>query len=147
MRVGWKLALMVMISVPAVCGAELYRWTDSDGKVHYSDRNPGDVQAESIEKTLKPVNVDESHQETKKLNRVFPEGENEELTSETAQKRRQEQQAQQEQDQRCAQAKEYLRKLKGPVYFVDEEGNEYDISERERQEREKELEQSIAEHC
>lgn len=29
--------------------AEIYRWTDENGKVHFSDRDPGDQKTESME--------------------------------------------------------------------------------------------------
>lgn len=125
--------------------AELYRWTDANGKVHYSDRKPDEqVQSEQIDSSLKPLNIDDSRQEWKKLETVFPDHED---TSFSREKKRNQQAQDEYYTKHCKEAREYLSKLKGPVYFVDEEGNEYDISEKERKEREKEMEALIAEHC
>lgn len=34
------IALLVMLSLPFAAAAEMYRWVDSQGKVHYSDSPP-----------------------------------------------------------------------------------------------------------
>lgn len=53
-NVNWLLALMVcgacLAATPAV--AETYKWTDADGKVHYSDQPPPANARE--QKTIKP---------------------------------------------------------------------------------------------
>lgn len=46
------LALAAALLVPAALGQQLYKWVDSQGKVHYSDRPPtGPVKGEQ---TIKP---------------------------------------------------------------------------------------------
>lgn len=51
---GW--ALMAAIAVPA--GAEVYRWTDADGKLHFGDRRPENAKATSVELPNSRVNKD-----------------------------------------------------------------------------------------
>lgn len=144
MHSKWILSLALTLCLPTASVAELYRWTDDNGKVHYSDRKPSDIQAQPVEKTLKPVNIDNSRQQTQKLNAVFPEHEDSTLQREAAQKRQQREELQR---RKCAAASDYLQKIKGPVYFVDEQGKEFDIPESERKERQKELEQYIETYC
>ncbi|MDO3388642.1 DUF4124 domain-containing protein [Gilvimarinus sp. SDUM040013] len=145
MRFAWKIIIWLLIVYPAMGVAELYRWTDENGKVHFSDRKPNDVvAADQIDQDLKPVNVDESRHETQKLRNVFPDRDDS-RQRQAANKKKAEQQRRT--DAQCSQMREHLRKIKGPVYFVDEEGNEFDISERERKERQKKLEQLIVENC
>ena len=54
-------ALCLVVAGDAV--SDIYRWTDENGKAHYSDRNPGDQKTESIEvkvNTYKSVSYDTS---------------------------------------------------------------------------------------
>jgi len=40
-------ALLTLYS--AVAAAEIYKWTDADNKVHFSDRKPSDAKAEQVQ--------------------------------------------------------------------------------------------------
>ena len=40
------LVLLCALALPAT--AQVYRWVDKDGKVHYTDQKPPDVQAEAL---------------------------------------------------------------------------------------------------
>lgn len=42
----FKTLALVMILLPTLASAEIYRWTDETGKVHYSDKKPPGVKAE-----------------------------------------------------------------------------------------------------
>lgn len=42
----FKTLTLVMILLPVLANAEIYRWTDETGKVHYSDKKPPGVVAE-----------------------------------------------------------------------------------------------------
>lgn len=42
----FKVLALVMILLPSLANAEIYRWTDEAGKVHYSDKKPPGVTAE-----------------------------------------------------------------------------------------------------
>lgn len=126
--------------------AEVYQWTDENGKVHFSDRKPTKVASKNISESVKQNNIENSQDSTHQLEQIFTKktpGE-----TEYEQKKRQEQQHQAQQwESRCREAKQRLRNLKGPVYFVDEEGNEYDISEKERQQKVKDFEAQIQQYC
>lgn len=138
------LTLAMLLTLPAT--AELYRWTDADGRTHYSDRKPvaeGDEEVEAIEDQLTPVNIDESHRDRQALNRIFSE-EDEQPQQQDQQQQRQKQQAR---EQQCREARRYLRDISGRVAFLDEDGNDMKISERERQERQAEMERLIEQYC
>lgn len=127
--------------------AQVYRWTDEEGKTHFGDRPPRDREAEDIGDNTQSVNVDGSGQEREKLKRLFaPE------TAEEKQLRRQrEQQALSEQRQRqtrCENAQKELRFIKEErFYLVDEEGNTDNVSETKRQQLVAELTAAIQRHC
>jgi glutaredoxin len=42
------LALAFGLALALSCGAQIYKWTDSSGKVHYGDQPPDDVKKEEL---------------------------------------------------------------------------------------------------
>ncbi|UTF58818.1 DUF4124 domain-containing protein [Gilvimarinus sp. DA14] len=138
----WFLALCITLPVQA----ELYRWTDADGQVHYSDRKPDATKAEGAEVTeqqVKPINIQDSGQATAAMRQVFPEQHPQ--PSRTDSKRKSEMAKRKE--EHCREAREYLRKISGRVQFIDEDGNMVHVSERERQERQAQMEAYVKEQC
>lgn len=141
------LLLAALLALPAT--AELYRWTDEDGKVHYSDRKPApdgeETKVEDIGDQLTPVNIDESHKQRQALNRVFAEDKTGARTQ--RQQNRQQQARERERQAQCRKARRYLRDISGPVAFVDKDGKDLKVSERERREHQAEMEALIRKHC
>lgn len=125
-------------------GEELYRWVDADGKVHFGDRPPAEAKAESLQGQLKPVN---SADPTRKQD--FPDTRRaEQIEREyTARKQPKKHDARRRQQLACNRARKQLKILQGPVYFVDSEGNESTISERQRQAEARALEKQIRQVC
>jgi hypothetical protein len=127
--------------------AEIYRWTDENGRVHFSDKPPRDQQAEKIGDKTRPVNVDTSRAEREKLNKLFaPE------TPEEQQLRRQREArlAAQAEKRRveCENARRELRFFtEERFYWVDEQGRTSNASEQERQQVIDRLSQAIQQHC
>lgn len=48
-------ALLVSMVVPVLVQAEVYRWEDSKGRVHYGDRSPKGVSASKVDMPVVPV--------------------------------------------------------------------------------------------
>lgn len=127
--------------------AEVYRWTDENGRVHFSDKPPRDGQAENISDETRSVNVDTSRAERKKLNQLFapetPEEkrlrqQGESQSTAQAEKRRVE----------CENARRELRFFREErFYWVDDEGNAANASEQERQQMIDRLSTVIQQHC
>jgi glutaredoxin len=44
-----KYLYLLIVLLPITLGAEVYKWTDKDGKVHFSDKPPADQQAETLD--------------------------------------------------------------------------------------------------
>lgn len=52
---GPLLTLLVLASLSGLASAEIYRWTDANGQVHFGERPPADVQAESVKPPPPPA--------------------------------------------------------------------------------------------
>ena len=138
-------ALAASFWFPAV-EAEVYQWRDENGKLHFSDKKPRQQEAEDISHTVEKVNVDESSAERAKLHELFkPETPEEKALKQ--QKAAQEARQQVKMNQRCAEAREALKILRGPVYFTREDGTTYDVSKEEQARRVAKLEADIRKHC
>ncbi|MEZ5539069.1 MAG: DUF4124 domain-containing protein [Pseudomonadales bacterium] len=71
MRKLLLLAILLGFLVPV--RAEVYKWVDENGKVHFGDRAPEDKKSESIDKQLNKVNID--HGSSAKPTRLAPQTE------------------------------------------------------------------------
>jgi uncharacterized protein DUF4124 len=127
--------------------AEIYRWVDSDGKLHFSDQPPEDsTVSEEVSSKMSPINRDSSAEETEKLQQVF-QGETPEEQAFHQQQKAQQQRRDQNTERACQQAKYNLKILKGRVYFEDPDGNEIIVTEEQREQRANQLEEKIRRHC
>ena len=139
--------LLLIVPFVASTSAEIYRWTDAQGKTHFSEHPPEEqVKSEEISSQLSPLNRDSSTEETKKLQRLFKDATPEEQAHQQQEKTQQQQQDQQK-NLACNKAKNKLQKLRGRVYFTDDNGQEVVISEKERQQRVIRLEKEIQRRC
>jgi hypothetical protein len=121
--------------------AEVYRWTDANGKTHFGDKKPT-AAAENITQKVKATNVDTSTSEHQKLESIF-------RKENDADREYQQQQAKPNPElvQRCTEAKDYLNKISGRVQFLDEKGQPVHISEAERKQRAEEMQKTVKENC
>ena len=145
------LILTVIYLVPLIISptafSEIYKWTDAQGKTHFSDHPPQEqVKSEEVSSQLSPLNRDSSSDETKKLQQLFKGPTPEEQALQQQEEARQRQRDQQI-NKACNEAREQLAVLKGPVYFTDDNGNEVSVSEEERVQRVIRLEQEIRDNC
>lgn len=137
------VSLTLLITTP-ISFAEIYKWTDAQGKTRFSDHPPEEqITAEEVSSQLSPLNRDSSSEETQKLQQVFKGPTPEEKALQQQEKRKQQQRTK----QACNKAKQRLAVIKGPVYFTDEDGKEVVVTEIERQQRVARLEQEIRENC
>ncbi|WP_105102433.1 DUF4124 domain-containing protein [Microbulbifer pacificus] len=123
---------------------ELYRWVDADGKVHFGDRPPAEANAESLDGRLKPVNGADPT-----LRQDFPDtARAQDIEREYAARKESQQSRNLRQQQiACHEARRQLQILQGRVYFVNEDGKESTISERQRQQEAQKLEARIRQYC
>lgn len=136
------LFLIGLLSFNADAIAEVYRWVDKNGKVHYTDRKPA-PDAENITKDVNKQNIDSSSREIEKINQMQREEEEEKRKSQ----QRQAQARAQAVQAPCAAAKTRLKQMKGHVIFVDDMGKAVTVTESERQKKVVELEREIHINC
>lgn len=124
-----------------VTHAEVYRWTDANGKVHYSDKRPKTA-AEDITEKVKQTNVDTSTAEHQKLETLFRK-ENE------ADREFKKEQARPNAELliRCKEARDYLNTISGRVQFIDKDGKAVTVTEEERKQKVIETQALIKERC
>ena len=136
-----KLLLGLLLIASVSTHAEVYRWTDANGKVHFGDKKAG-ASAENITEKVSKTNVDTSTAEHQKLESIF-------RKENDADREYKQQQAQPNQElvRQCAEAKRYLNTINGRVYFVDKDGKEMKVTEEERKQRVIDVQQEIKEHC
>jgi hypothetical protein len=141
------LTILGLLLMPSSSFSGIYRWTDAEGKVHFSDQPPEErITSEEVSDQLSPLNRDSSTQETHKLQRIFQQETSEEKALQQ-QEKNQQQLRNQKTKKACQKATQKLHTLMGPVYFVDKKGNEIIVSEEERVKRAQRLEQEIRRHC
>lgn len=140
---GRALLFMVLLGFSSGSLAEVYRWVDKAGKVHFSDKPPA-ANAENITKQVNKQNLDTSREELNKL---------EQLHRDTAQQQRQQTQLEPTAAQayalatHCAAAKTRLKNISRNVIFLDGDGKVVNVNEKERQEMVAELTAHIHNNC
>lgn len=138
--------LLICYSFFAYSGhAEVYRWVDDDGNVHFSDKKPEQSNVEDISERIGNTNIDESSEAMRRLDQVLSEtvGEKQVRDKKETDDRR----AREHQNRICAEARKDLRILKGRVVFVDKNGVSQSISESQRKIEAEKLETEIKNRC
>lgn len=134
------LLSIYFLIVSLVSQAQIYKWVDEEGNVHFGDESSRDANAKDISQDLPKLNM------TKGSDTGYvPSGESVSARKQRLREEKEEKQAALE--PACNKAKKELRILSGPVYFTNDDGSEYTVSESERAELEKELRAEIKRYC
>ena len=143
-RLCGGILLTGLLLAAGVSAEEMYRWVDAEGKVHFGDRPPTGTQARDISGELGPINSADAN-----TAQGQPAGKRQANLAREYQSRQQRQQLEQQQRRAraCRNAQKQLRILQGRVAFVDDNGREVVISERERQQRAAQLQREVARTC
>lgn len=148
----YGLALLLILA-PATLQAQIYRWVDGDGRVHFGDRPPADAGAERLETGPAP---DPAAVRARKRAMAEIRREADILASDRGRRERKEA-ARAERERRMAAAVEAhcsalereLRVLTagGGVYYEHEDGTQAFISQADRDARIAELRAGLAADC
>jgi putative protein kinase ArgK-like GTPase of G3E family len=142
MRILCSLLLMLLA---ATSTAELYRWTDENGKQHFSDQPPPGSEAEVIDQKLPPApgrdgQVDAIEERLKAMR--------DKRLAEERERKQEKEQAQRQLDQKCRRQKHKLEMLSTRrVRYRNEDGEFEDASLEKLEADRQELREWIAENC
>lgn len=148
-----KRLFLLLIVLPAAlpAGAEIYKWTDEQGRVHYGDRKEkaaGEVeQLEETAPATRPAESDEARRRKEKRRRLLE-------VMEEDRRRKQEEKAEAERARRQAEArcKRFRKRLQTTwnaqyLYRKGDDGERQVLSDAERAEETKRLEAAVEKWC
>lgn len=143
----YGLILTATISFASInAHAEVYRWVDEQGNVHFGDKAHANKQAQDITDDIQLKNIDHSADRTQQSLQQI-ELRQQAQSIESQQRQAQQQDKGQKLNQACRDAKQRLSILQGRVIFIDENGNEVKRSEQERQQRADALQRDVKQYC
>lgn len=137
--------LIVGLSVIPPVGAEVYRWTDENGKVHFGDRAPQNAPVEDVTEQAKAVNIDSSSEQLHTMERLYPK---DDPNDKPRPSKSQLQKHKLALKHRCDQARSELEIYTSiPFYYQHQNGSFSTISSLERDRRADELKKDISKYC
>lgn len=141
------IAIAMLLATPSTAAAEIYRWVDDEGVVHYSQQPPGDRAAKRVEAARPPADDPEQRraatEDLRESNRVhFHE-----------QRLKREEQARER--ERQADLRDFCNRLRGkreklansPKVRAQTEDGYRVMSYEERQQKLQVFDRRLAEHC
>lgn len=144
-----KCWLICLLTLPSMVYAEVYKWVDEHGQVHYGDRPRNVTEADDqkmdivIDNTVAPIAEDRKERRQKLIDAIDEEN-------------RQKQEAEQKQaakqaklTQQCLWARDTLKRYQraGYLYDLDESGNRVALPDNVREAQIKELTEKINKNC
>lgn len=150
------LSTLLLLAVAAPVAAELYRWTDADGRVHFSDTPPGRQKAEVLQApvatppgSVAPATGAVSSGDSSRRNR---EHRLQEAWRQEAEQKQREKEAsdarQAEIDRQCARLRHKLQDSEGRVLYITRENGEREfLDDAARQEHIETAQRQLEEHC
>ncbi|MGD8407640.1 MAG: DUF4124 domain-containing protein [Thiohalophilus sp.] len=133
----------------STAGAEVYKWTDEQGRVHYGDKPPDQgarqMQIDAGNGSPGPIPSEaERREKTQRLLRAY----DEERRIKQQQEQRQEAE-EAERRRRCARARDRLRRYTyaGSLYQLDDQGNRRYLDDSNRQQTEERARQEVEKWC
>jgi hypothetical protein len=139
-----RALICLFIVLPGLAGAEIYRWTDANGQVHFGQR-PAGQGAEQIQVKPQVVERDQLTREREARTNQFYDARRQEQASNTAKAR----EAQQKRAQECQDLRRRLATVaEGGRYFRQEaDGTRTYYSDEQMDSTRSQLHKAIAERC
>ncbi len=136
--------ILVALLVPSLATAEIYRWTDAQGRVHFGEK-PGTSEAEQVEVKPQVVERDDATRQREERTRQFYDARREEKATSDARAS----QARAERAQECSKLRDSLARIQeGGRYFRrDEKGERTYYSDEQVEAARGRLSSRIAERC
>ncbi|MBC9251773.1 hypothetical protein A9179_16000 [Pseudomonas alcaligenes] len=136
--------LLCFLLLPGLAGAEIYRWTDANGQVHFGEQ-PGGAGAQQIEVKPQVVERDDATRQREERTEQFYEARRQEKAQADAKSA----EARAQRAQECKELRSQLAEIqRGGRYFVtDKNGERSYISDKEIDGARNRLSSRIAERC
>lgn len=128
-------------------GAQIYKWTDADGQVHFTQEPPPPgVEGQQVKPPPAPVDSADEEERIKALQEGLQERRDQRL--EAAEIARAEADQRREKKEKCALARKRLEQAQYPrVTFIDPDGTQRRATEEERMQQIREAEQQVQGFC
>ena len=141
------ITLIIFLTASFPAQAEVYKWTDKQGNVHYTDRSVKDAREMNVyteEDAKKDVKKDNRTEQRRKLIDAM-----EEDRKEKEKLKKEEQKRKQSLKRQCQWAKDQLRgyETAGGIYNLDKDGQRIVLSDKERSKATNKLRTDIKKHC
>lgn len=141
----WSVCLVCLVSLPIQ--AEMYKWTDAQGNVHFTDQPPADTRSEELD--IKPparIGQDENVRGIQERLQRLRQAEQEQYQQEEAART---EAAKKEKEARaaCTRARRELAKYEGPVYRTRDDGSVHFLTDEEYAVRKAEIGKWLEENC
>lgn len=139
-----RLLVLALLLTSITANADIYRWTDAEGRTHYGDRPPTD----GAEKIVEPPPPSDLSPEEANAKLDAIRARREAAAEERAKAKEEQAKADAKKKQRaqeCAAARRQLDSMRAAQRVRDDEGNWY--TGEQRLDKQRELEQAIRKHC
>ena len=136
--------LFIIVLVPGLAGAEIYRWTDAQGRVHFGEK-PGGSGAQQVQVKPQVVERDEATRQREQRTRQYFDARRDEQNQANARAA----QARAERAQECSRLRDSLAQIQhgGRYYRSDEKGERTYYSDAQMEATRSRLSSRIAERC
>ncbi len=138
--------VVVFIGISANSNADVYKWVDEQGNIHFGDRPPVKEKAADLSDTLKPLNLSTDLSNPNMI-RNAEQSRQDELNRKAQEHHKQKTSHSNKQQEYCKKAKKRLYDISGPVVFYDEQGKAVAVTEKERKRMEQKLRAEIDKNC
>lgn len=140
---------LILAASATASSAEMYRWVDENGRVHFGDRPPTDAKAEDVSGDLTPINSIRSNGSRRPILTTATRSRVSQKVDDEYRERqlREKQEKQQKMKKACDKARSDLEAIQGRVVFLDNNGKEVRRTERERQQIAEKLQREIKYYC
>lgn len=141
------LAIFLALLVSTSANAEIYKWVDEHGKVHYGDKpNPKSEQLNISEESSPSKSLSKQEREERRKRLIDAYNEDRAQKKEQAEKDRKKKARL---NRNCAIAKDRLKGYMraGSLYDLDKDGNRINLSKEEREKATNSLRKQINKYC
>jgi hypothetical protein len=143
------ILLLACLLLPPAVPAEVYKWVDEEGRIHYGDARPRDGEAEVV-----PTPPPPPDEEVLRANRRLDAFQETERTGDKSRAQEAKEAARAEREERnrearCRAARQHLHVLglERPLYHLDEQGNRAYLEDDQRAAEVAEVRKRVKEYC